>query len=156
MPEWAGMTEEHKPKQRFRFRGIVCIYTMSVAAAGVLFADAALAATTTVPSELNTDFWVRTLLGVLLAFIAYYTRGIENRVKLTEYEIKQVNTSIGMIRESMYRDYHNKQDIEKHWEQVQDELHHIAGRLDYITQLQVRSSDAPESSSHRNRRGTDK
>jgi len=61
-----------------------------------------------------------------------------------------------MIRESMYRDYHNKQDIEKHWEQVQDELHHIAGRLDYITQLQVRSSDAPESSSHRNRRGTDK
>jgi len=155
MLERAGMTDTQLPKQRFRFRGIVCIYTMSVAAAGVLFADAALAATTTPVSELNTDFWVRTLLGVLLAFIAYYTRGIENRVKLTEHEIKQVNTSIGMIRESMYRDYHNKQDVERHWEQVQTELRHISGRLDHITQVQIRGSDSPDSTSHRNRRGTD-
>jgi hypothetical protein len=126
---------------------------MCVACAGILFADAAMAATTQEVPQLNTDFWVRTLLGILLAFIAYYTRGIEKRVEMSEHEIKNINSQIGMIRESMYRDYHNKQEIEKHWEHVQASLQHISDRLDYMSRpSRTRESDDEGDTGHTRRR----
>jgi hypothetical protein len=147
------MIDKATPKRRkFRFKDTICIYTMCVACAGVLFADAAMAATAQEVPQLNTDFWVRTLLGILLAFIAYYTRGIEKRVELAEHEFKNINSQIGMIRESMYRDYHNKQEIERHWEQVQASLEHISNRLDFMSRPALRRADDEENDNGHARR----
>lgn len=109
-----------------------------------MFDAAAQAQQAQAPAEpFDINFWVRTLLGILLAFIAYWTRGLEKRVELLEHENKNVNSQIGMIREGMLRDYHTKRDTEKHWESVDTRLQHISDRLDFISRPQHRRSDDP-------------
>lgn len=133
--------------KKLKKKHAICLYTACVAAAGMLMFDAAAQvqqAQAAAEAPFDINFWVRTLLGILLAFIAYWTRGLEKRVELLEHENKNINSAIGMMRENMLREYHTKRDIEKHWESVDAKLEHIQTRLDYMSRPQHRRSDDKE------------
>lgn len=127
--------------KRYKERRFVCLYTICVAAAGMLFADVALAQTGPAPQQLDLGFLLRTLLGILIAIIAYYTRGVEKRVELTEHEIKQLNSQIGLLREQIYRDYESKSEMNRRWDHIEESLQGIRSRLDYMSRPQHRRSD---------------
>lgn len=140
-------------RKHYKGRKYICLYTMCVAAAGVLFADVAVAqAAQAQVQQLDLGFILRTLLGVLIAIIAYYTRGVEKRVELLEHELKQVNSSIGMIREQIYRDYESKAETLRRWEHLEASLQAIRSRLDYMARPQHRRTDDEDGEGASNRR----
>lgn len=129
---------------------LVCTYTLCVSL-GALLAFDALAATSAVrmPSEsfLDLGTLLRFLAGVLLAFIAYWTRGIEKRVESSEHELKQQQTQISLMREQMLRDYITKHEIEKMHISIKESMDRMNDRLDYIIQPGPRRQNDDRSSS---------
>lgn len=108
---------------------------MCVLLAGCLAFDAlAQASNAQMPTNnvLDLGNLVRFLGGILLAFIAYWTRGIEKRVEATEHEQKQLQTQITLLREQMLRDYMTKHEIEKLTHEMKRATDGINSRLDFL------------------------
>lgn len=92
---------------------------------------------------------VRFLGGILLAFIAYWTRGIEKRVESLEHEQKQLQTQITLLREQMLRDYMTKHEIEKLTHEMKRATDGINARLDFLIRPgQRRHHDEPGDASY--------
>jgi hypothetical protein len=92
--------------------------------------------------------------GILLAFIAYWTRGIEKRTEGNEHEIKQLQTQITLMREQMLRDYMTKHEIEKFSNKVTESLDRMNDRLDYLIQPGPRrSGDRRDDAGYTHREG---
>jgi hypothetical protein len=95
---------------------------------------------------------LRFLAGVLLAFIAYWTRGIEKRVENTEHELKQQQTQITLLREQMLREYLTKHELEKMHISIKESMDRMNDRLDFIIQPgQRRHGDDRNSSGYTHR-----
>lgn len=124
---------------------IVCTYTLCVLLGCILAFDAIAAATNArMPAETILDIGtlLRFLAGVLLAFIAYWTRGIEKRVENGEHELKQQATQISLLREQIIRDYHTKHEIEKMGVSVNNGIERLNRRLDMLVRpTHVRRQD---------------
>jgi hypothetical protein len=135
---------------------LVCTYTLCVTLGALLAFDALAASNVRMPSEsfLDLGTLLRFLAGVLLAFIAYWTRGIEKRVENAEHELKQQQTQISLMREQMLRDYITKHEIEKMHISIKESMDRMNDRLDYIIQPGPRrQNDDRGSSGYTHREG---
>lgn len=135
-------------------RRIVCTYTACVALAGCLVFDALAAAGPQINTAnfLDLGTLLRFLAGVLLAFIAYWTRGIEKRVENCEHELKQQQTQITLLREQMLREYLTKHELEKMHISIKESMDRMNDRLDFIIQPgQRRHGDDRSSSGYTHR-----
>lgn len=76
--------------------------------------------------------WFKIVVGLLIALVGAYAKGIESRVTKLESRVDTSSTRITDLREILVGDYHDKEAIDKRFDRVDASVHAIHRRLDYL------------------------
>lgn len=87
--------------------------------------------------QVSPEFWLGVGFSVISALIAGYTKGIQRRVEKNEEQIRalhqedrQLQAQISMVRESLPQRFHDKAEVERHYDELKDMIRALHGRLD--------------------------
>jgi hypothetical protein len=76
--------------------------------------------------------WFKIVVGLLIALVGAYAKGIDSRVTKLEVRVDSSATRITDLREILVGEYHDKDAIDKRFDRVDQSISALHRRLDFL------------------------
>lgn len=106
---------------------------LSAAVIAAVFTGAAYAQNGSIGSQISAEFWLGLFSTVLFSVLAGYAKGLERRIEVTEFELRQQQSQINLLSERVLREHPSRVETAEHRAHVERELQGIRERLDQMT-----------------------
>lgn len=116
---------------RFR-RGCVQCFALSLSLGAAVVTGDAYAQAGGSLGEVSTEFWLGLFSTVLFSLVAGHSKGISDKQKITDFELRQQQAQINLLSERVLREHPSRTETAEHRAHVERELQGIRERLDYL------------------------
>lgn len=106
---------------------------LTAAVAAAVFTSSAYAQTVPSVQQISAEFWLGLFSTVLFSVLAGYAKGLERRIGVTEFELRQQQSQINLLSERVLREHPSRAETAEHRAHVERELQGIRERLDQMT-----------------------
>lgn len=105
---------------------------LTAAVGSALYAGAAIAGPVGPASEISAEVWLSLFATVLFSLLAGYSKGQERRITALEFESKQQQSQISMLREKLASEHPSRAETAEHRAYVEGKLDRIDDRFDAL------------------------